>query len=142
MNDNIKIYGVDDVKKLFNQVENVSVKVLTKAAKTAAKIVLSHAKANAPIDTGNLKKSMKLKMERRRKWKRVYDIKFVGENLAKESKSGKRSFYPASQEYGWIMKNGKKHPGKRFLRDAADKNRDTVNKTVLNVLGQELDKLR
>lgn len=142
-----EIFGVKEVKKLLEDVGKAPAKVLTKAAKSGAKIVQADAKANAPVDTGNLKRGIKLKTEKRRKYKRVYEIGFFGkggkgEEFVKIGKNGKRSFYPVSQEYGWVDKSGKKHPGKRFLRNAVDHNRERVKNEMLTVMGTEIDKLK
>jgi hypothetical protein len=60
--------------------------------------------------------------------------KAYNEQLAKTSKGGKRSYYPASQEFGWIKKDGTKVPGKHFIRDAGDSNEGKFQKTVIDTM--------
>src|SRR5690606_13918960 len=89
------------------------------------------AKRNAPVDEGNLKRGIILKRERaRNNAKAVYQITidpkmndvFVKmSSQSKDSKgNAKRSYYPASQEYGYMTKNGRYIPGYRYMRRAAD----------------------
>jgi len=141
------IFGVKEVKKLLEEAGKAPAKVLTKAVKTSAKIVLLAARDNAPVDTGTLKKGIRLKAERRKSGKCVYQIGIFGasgggEEFVKHSSKGKRSFYPASQEYGWTDEYGHYHPGYRYLRNAADRNTERVHTSILQILGEELDKLR
>ena len=140
----VTITGVDEVIRLMQQVDKVSQSVVTRAAKAGANIVKKDAKANAPVRSGALKKSITMKAEKRKKGKKVYDIKFVGENLVKISKSGKRSFYPVSQEYGWMTKSGKKIIPKKagYLRNAIKNNRTKVQQTMIDVMKTELEKVR
>lgn len=142
------VVGVREVQRLFEEVGRAPAKVLTKAVKKSARIVLLAARANAPVDEGNLKKGIRLRAERRgRRGKRVYQVGVFGksgggEEFVKYSSRGKRSFYPASQEYGWTDESGKYHPGYRYLRNAADRNAQRVHTSILEIMGEELDKLR
>jgi len=112
--------------KMYSKMEISIPKELTKAVKKGIKPIYDEAKANAPEGkTGNLKDAMITKREKSKKrGKVVYQITFdsaYNDVLAKESKDGKRSYYPASQEYGWITRSGRKVPGKFYMRNAADK---------------------
>lgn len=137
----VTVTGIDEVIRLFRQVDNVSQKVVTKAAKAGANIPYKQAKRDAPQGkTKNLKKAIKMKAEKRKRGKKVYDIKFVGDGLVKISKDGKRSFYPVSQEYGWMGRDGNKIvPRKaRYLRNSIDQNRNAVEQKILDVMAEEL----
>lgn len=141
------IIGVKEVKKMLEDVGKAPAKVLTKSVKSGAKIALNSARDNAPVDTGNLKRGIRLKAEKRRNGRRVYGVGFFGksgkgEEFVKESKKGKRSFYPVSQEFGWIDEQGKRHPGKRFLRNAIDNNRGSIQDKILETMAEEIDKVR
>lgn len=142
------LIGLDEIIKTLQQVDKIATRSITKAAKAGAQIVLTNARINAPVDTSNLKKGIKLKLEKsKEKVKKVYQIGFFGksgkgEEFVKISKDGKRSFYPVSQEYGWIDADGTKHQGKRFLRDALDNNRIQVTEKTLTTLANEIDKVR
>jgi len=139
----IEVLGIREVNKLFKKLDKVSQSVVTRAAKAGAKIARDDVRTNAPVgDTKKLIKSIKMKAEKRKRMKKVYDIKFVGEGLVKISKDNKRSFYPISQEYGWVTQTGKKVQGKRFLRNAIDNNRETIKKVVLSTMVSELKKVK
>jgi HK97 gp10 family phage protein len=139
-----EIEGLEEVMRMFREVGEVSQKIITKAAKTGAKIVQQDAKSNAPKDTGKLKRSIKMKAEKRKKGKKVYDIKFVGDDLAKIGKNGERSFYPVSQEYGWMGRDGNKIIPKktRFLRNAKEKNDARVKQLIINELKKGIEEVR
>jgi len=151
------ITGINEVKKLFEQVGKAPAKVLTKAAKSAGKVVQMAAKAHAPVgETGALRKGIKLKAEKAKKGKRVYQI-FIDNNpyfvklsknpnISKKTgkllRSAKRSFYPASQEYGWTDEHGNYTPGYQYMHKAADENGARAKAMMLEVMAKELDKLR
>ena len=62
--------------------------------------------------------------------------------FVKTTKDGKRYYYPASQEYGFITKDGGYVPGFHFLRDSIDDNKRQIEKTVVDELAKRIDKLR
>ena len=157
------ITGIKEVRKLFEAAGKAPAKVLTKATKSAGKVIQKAAKNNAPEDTGALRKHIKIKAEKAKKGKRVYQVWVDAESIkikgkiyklddgkgfAKDSKyskddkgEAKRSFYPASQEYGWTT-NGKYHPGFNYMHKAADDYGGTVKGLMLTIMASELDKLR
>ena len=132
------ITGIRELQQMLERGRRAPAKVLTVASKKGANIVRQAAKADAPKDTGKLKRSIKLKAEKRIVGKKIYQIKFIGDNLAKISQSGNRSFYPASQEYGWKKKDGSKHPGKHFMKHAIQLNKGTIEQTIINELTNSL----
>lgn len=136
----VTVTGIDEVMRLFQQVDRVSQTVVTKSAKAGANIAYKQAKRDAPVNKGTLKKSIKMKAEKRKRGKKVYDIKFVGDGLVKISASGKRSFYPVSQEYGWMGRDGNKIIPKkaRYLRNSIDQNREAIKQKTLDVMAEEL----
>lgn len=137
------VTGVDEIVRQLKRVGKAPAKVLTTATKKGANIIRSQAKSDAPKNTGALKRSIKIKSEKRKTGKKVYQIKFIGDNLAKVSKSGKRSFYPVSQEYGWTDKNGKRHlgDGKKFLRNALSNNRNLVQEVLISEIQRGLGEI-
>jgi HK97 gp10 family phage protein len=136
------IIGLKECRKLFEDAGKAPAKVLTKATKSAGKVIQTAAKSNAPEDEGTLKKAIKLKAEKAKKGKRVYQV-WVDANpdFVKYSKEGERSFYPASQEYGWT-RNGKYTPGFRYMHKAADTHYASAKAMMLRVMASELEKLR
>jgi HK97 gp10 family phage protein len=138
---------MDDFARLersIKRMEKFPTKYLTAAVKKGANPILKDAKANAPEDTGLLKKAMILKLEKTKtKGKKTYQVTFdkaYNEQLAKTSKGGKRSYYPASQEFGWIKKDGTKVPGKHFIRNAGDSNEGKFQKTVIDEMMKKIAK--
>jgi len=138
------IKGMAELESMFKQLGKVPQTVATKSARAGARIALKAAKANAPVDTGDLKRGIILKREKRRKpGKAVYDVMMsphMNDVFVKISKDGKRSYYPASQEYGFLTVDGGYVPGYRFLRNSIDDNKSAIEKKVLETAGKEVDK--
>jgi HK97 gp10 family phage protein len=138
------IEGLRQLERDMQRLGRVPQKVATKAARAGAAIARKAAKANAPVDTGELKKGVIMKAERKVKpGKKVYGIMIdpkKNDIFVKLSKRGKRSYYPASQEYGWTT-NGKYTPGYRYLRHAIENNDSKIEKAVIETAGKEVDKI-
>ena len=101
---------------------------IRKAARSAASYVLALARRNAPKKSGDLRRGIVLSpfAERSRyQGKAVYQVYLdekMNDTFVKYAKSGKRYYYPASQEYGFRTKTraGEKHvPGKYFMYAAS-----------------------
>ena len=132
------LIGLRELERTLRQIEKVPAKALTKATKKGANIMLQATKSNAPSDSGKMKRSMKLKAEKRKVGKKVYQIVYKDPDLIKISATGKRSFYPASQEHGWKLPNGRKIPGKHFQKNSLSANRNRIMKTVIEELVNSL----
>ena len=136
------ITGAEELLKMLDSGRMAPAKVLTKATKTGAEIVRNDAKMNSPVKKGELRRSIRLKSEKSKKvGKKVYRVLFIGDNLAKISSTGKRSFYPASQEYGWKTQNGKKVRPKDFMKNAIKQNRSIIEETIMVSLAGSLKEL-
>lgn len=129
---------------MFRELEKVPQTTVTKSARAGASIAYKSAKANAPVDTGNLKKGLILKRERRRKpGKAVYQVTFdpaMNDVFAKESKDGKRSYYPASQEYGFLTKDGGYIPGYRYLKRSITDNETAIEQKIIETAKKDVEK--
>lgn len=138
------IQGMRELQRLMRRLGAVPQKVANKAARSGAAIARKAAKSNAPVDTGELKKGLIMKAERRvKRGKKVYGIMMdpkKNDLFVKVSKSNKRSYYPASQEYGWTT-NGKYTPGYRYLRHALENNTRKIEQKVIETAGKEIDKI-
>src|SRR5690554_2689701 len=101
-----EIIGMDEVERAFKRLGKVPQTVATKAARSGATISLKAARANAPNDTGTLRRGIILKKERRTvAGKAVFGVMMdpaMNDVFVGISKEGKRSYYPASQEYGFL----------------------------------------
>jgi HK97 gp10 family phage protein len=145
MSHGFELEGFDELVRTIEQLEKLPQKVVTKAARQGANIDLKETKQNAPEYTGTLKHSIKLVGERTRiRGKKVYDVTFdraYNHALVKFSKNGKRSYYPASQEYGYKLRNGFHLEGLRFMRKAVDEKAQEIQQKMVDVLASEIDKL-
>lgn len=138
-----KIKGMAELEKSIKRLGKLPQKCVTKAARKGANVAFKNAKANAPVDEGDLKKGLVLKGEKVRvKGKKVYQVSFkkaMNDTFVKISKDGKRSYYPASMEYGYFARNGRYVPGYHYLRNSIEKNTKQIEKTTVDVLAKEID---
>lgn len=138
------IAGMKELERSFKELGKVPQTVVTKAARAGARIALRAAKANAPEDTGQLKRGIILKGERTKiRGKKVYDVMMdpaMNDVFVKVSKEGKRSYYPASQEYGFLTVNGGYVPGYHFLRRAITDNEIAIEKKILSETKSAVEK--
>jgi len=141
-----KIEGMEELEKTIRKLGKLPQKCVTKAAKKGAQIALKAAKQKAPFLTGALEEGIILKGEKtRRKGKKVYQVTMnpaMNDIFVKTTKDGKRYYYPASMEYGFITRDGGYSPGFHYLRDSLVDNKERIEKTVVDVLAKEIDKLR
>ena len=141
-----EIEGMKELEKTIRKLGKLPQKCVTKAAKKGAQIALKAAKQKAPFLTGALEEGIILKAEKtKKKGKKVYQVTMnpaMNDVFVKTTKDGKRYYYPASQEYGFITKNGGYVPGFHYLRDSLVDNKERIEKTVVDVLAKEIDKLR
>ena len=126
---NFKIEGMKELKRSLKRLGKVPQKHVTSSAKKGMNIALKNAKANAPYDTGALKKGIILVGEKAKaKGKKVYRIVFdraMNDVFQKRNKEGKvTGYYPVSQEYGFFARDGRYIPGFRFIRDSLTDNVD------------------
>ncbi len=133
-----------ELQKSLERLGKVPQKHVTSSSRKAMNIVLKDAKATAPVDTGALKKGMKLKGERSRdKAKKVYQVIFddkYNHIFQKKNKEGKiTGYYPVSQEYGFFAKNGRYIPGYRFIHDSLADNTRKVEKKIVSEMKKRID---
>ena len=139
-----KIEGMKELQKSLEKLGKVPQKHVTSSSRKAMNVVLKDAKANAPYDTGMLKKGMKLKGERSRaKAKKVYRVIFdpaMNDVFQKKNKEGKvTGYYPVSQEYGFFAKNGRYIPGYRFISDSLIENTSKIQQTIVSEMKKRID---
>lgn len=140
-----EILGARELEETFRALGKVPQTVATQSARAGARIVQRAAKANAPEDEGHLKKGIIINREKRRvRGKAVYDVMIsphLHDIFVKVSKEGKRSYYPASQEYGFLTADGGYVPGYRYMRRAADENEITVEKKMVAEGRKAIDRI-
>lgn len=139
-----KIEGMDKLKKDLENLGKVPQKHVTASAKKGMSIVLKDARANAPYDTGQLKKGIILKPERSKsKGKKVYEVVFdsaMNDVFQKKNAAGEvNGYYPVSQEYGFFARDGKYIPGFRFIHDSLSDNAQSMSQTMINTMKTKID---
>jgi len=143
---NYKIEGMKELEKLIKELGKLPQKTVNKAAISGATIALKSARENAPKDKGELEQGIILKAERNKApGKKVYQItmdKSKNDIFVKESKDGNRAYYPASQEYGFLTRDGGYVQGEHFMRNSIDDNATQIEKKIVDKLTAEIDKLR
>lgn len=141
-----QIQGMRELERLVRRLGQIPQRSVTKAARAGAKIALKDARAKAPVDTGDLKKGIIMKGERRVKLgKKVFDVTIdpaKNNVFVKTSADGtKRYYYPASQEYGFMTAGGGYIPGYRYMRKAIDDNARQIEEKVIEVAREDVDKV-
>jgi len=141
-----EVEGLKELERTIRKLGKLPQKCVTPAAKKGATIALKAAKANAPFLTGALEEGIVLKGERaRKKGKKVYQVTMnpaMNDVFVKTTKDGKRYYYPASQEYGFITRDGGYVPGIHFLRNSIDDNKAEMERVMVQELAKQIDKLR
>ena len=141
---NFKVEGMKELERSLKKLGKVPQKHVTASAKKGMNISLKDSRANAPYDTGMLKKGIVLKGERSRyKGKKVYRVVFdraMNDVFQKKNKEGKvTGYYPVSQEYGYFAKNGRYIPGYRFIHDSLTDNVSKIGKTIVSEMKKKID---
>lgn len=133
------------LEQTMKQMGKVPQKCVTKAARKGGNALIRAVRRNAPVDTGALKKGLKLKGEKhRKKGKKAYQVTFSADDndvFQKKNADGEiTGYYPVSQEYGFFAKNGRYIPGYRYMRNAAEDNEAEINGVMLDTLDKELER--
>lgn len=141
---NFKVEGMKELEKSLKKLGKVPQKHVTASAKKGMNISLKDSRANAPYDTGALKKGIVMKGEKARvKGKKVYRIVFdrnMNDVFQKKNKEGKiTGYYPVSQEYGFFAKNGRYIPGYRFISDSLIENTSKIQQTIVSEMKKKID---
>lgn len=141
---NFKIQGMNKLRADLKKLGQVPQKHVTPSAKKGMNIVLKDAKANAPYDTGQLKKGIILTGERTRlKGKKVFRVVFdssMNDIFQKKNTDGKiNGYYPVSQEYGFFAKNGRYIPGFRFIHDSLTDNAQKAGQVMVDTMKKKID---
>lgn len=141
-----KIEGMKELERTIRELGKLPQKCVTPAAKKGARIALKAAKAKAPFLTGALEEGIILKGEKlRKRGKKVYQVTMnpaMNDVFVKTTKDGKRYYYPASMEYGFITRDGGYVPGFHYLRDSLVDNKAAIERTVVDELAKQIDKLK
>jgi len=153
MSVSIKLEGVGSVQAVFRELadeigdKKANSKILIPAVRESMKPVLAKARADAPVDTGGLKRSLQVEARRpNRKDKRSKYIANTdtvislvttapGKKLAKLGiKSDARAI---AQEFGTA-----KHPAHPYLRVALESQSTSVVNNLAGILARRIDKYK
>ena len=139
-----KVEGMRELQKSLKRLGDVPQKHVTASARRGMNTVLKESRANAPVDTGALKKGMKLQGERsRHKGKKVYQVVFnkkYNEIFQKKNASGDiTGYYPVSQEYGFFARDGSYIPGYRFIHQSFASKAKEMEKTIVKEMKKRID---
>lgn len=141
-----KIEGMRELKKNLEKLGKVPQKHVTASAKKGMNTILKDARANAPYDTGQLKKGIisvgerpPTKTKGKKVYRLVYDSK-MNDTFQKKNADGKvTGYYPVSQEYGYFTKNGRYIPGFRFIHGSLVQNAKAMEKTIVDTMKKKID---
>ncbi|SFC52339.1 HK97 gp10 family phage protein [Bacillus sp. UNCCL81] len=146
----VEIEGYRQLEQTLGQLEKIPQKIVTKSARKGANVVFKQAKKNTPVEIGNLKKGIILRPEKTRtKGKKVFQVvmdRRFNRFFVKISKSGKRAYYPASQEYGFFSRGpngsrGRYIPGYNYLRGSNDSKQGEAKQIIIRTMLTEVDKI-
>lgn len=142
----VEIEGLKELERTIRKLGKLPQKCVTPAARKGARIALRAARDRAPWETGELSNGIIIKGERaRKKGKKVYQVTMdpaKNDIFVKTTADGKRYYYPASQEYGFITKDGGYVPGLHYLRNSIDDNKAEIERVTVQELAKQIDKLR
>ncbi len=135
---------MNKVQQSIKRLGKIPQKHVTASVKKGMNIILRDSKANAPVDSGNLKKGIKLAGERAAiKGKKVYRVVFdrtMNDIFQKKNSDGEiTGYYPISQEYGFFARNGRYIPGYRFIHDSLTQNAQKSGKVMVDTMKQKID---
>jgi hypothetical protein len=136
---------MDELMRMFRRLEKLPQAVVVKAARHGTAIARKAAKANAPVDSGELKSGIVQRQERRTKLgKAMFDVIMnasKNQTFVKMTKSGVRYYYPASQEYGYRLKDGGYMPGLKYMSRALSNNYVRIQRKIVEVGRDEVEKI-
>ena len=138
------IEGMDKLEESAKRLGKIPQKFVTQSTKKAMTPILKKARANAPYDTGDLKKgSIMVGEKSKSKAKKSYRIVFdraMNDVFQKPNKEGKvTGYYPVSQEYGYYTKSGSYIPGFRFISGAFTGQASQVEKTIITEMENKME---
>lgn len=160
-----RIEGLEQtIQRLDGLKKSVRNRILKKATRQAARVVLKAAKAKCPAETGWLKKSLGIKVGVSRRKGRVYGLIGPRTTEVKDKKTGQRKLtsfgkrimasgtkrrpahYAHLVEFGHVIRRAEGGPefgrvaAKPFLRPAWDTSRDAAFQAFARAVNEELRK--
>ena len=128
---NIKIEGAKELENKLKGFEpKIGRKVIRQALRKAAKVILIAAKANVPVVTGDLKKSLKVRALKKKRHR--YGVMVA---ISAGWFKGK-TFYGAFVEFGTS-----RMPAKPFMRPAYDSEKDKAGMVLRSELKKGIEQV-
>lgn len=135
MNFNFEIEGIDDALDILEDIGPKKAKNLLRAtAAGMASEIAKDIKKNTPVDTGELKKSIKTKRRRSQKDHYISDVVVERGSSAKYD-----GYYWRFVEYGTAGNAG--NPPAPFIRPAAEKYFNQIDKKMTQQFGKKYEAL-
>jgi HK97 gp10 family phage protein len=118
----VTVQGADKIVKALKSMDEEAADVLEKGAKAGGKIALNYARNHCPVDTGNLRNSLKLSDDKKTKKKATVKVD-----------------YDKSIKYGAFVELGTRgRQPNPFLRNAVDKNQKEINEEIVSTISKAL----
>ena len=120
----VKIEGAEQLAKALRNMDEAAASVLMSGAKAGGEIALKDAQAHCPVDSGDLKASLKL-----------------AEDKKTEKRASVKVDYDKAIKYGAFVELGARgRPGNPFLRNAVDKNQDKINEAIVKEIADAVER--
>lgn len=138
-----EITGGPELMAFFNDLGNaVKKRIANEAIVTGLTPIVDAARSLAPADTGNLKNSIGFRVGKSKKGASVFakigprtGFDFTDKNGVKHQAAK----YGTFMEFGHLMQNGKKAPGKPFMRPAFASCKDVAMSEISRVIGTKVE---
>lgn len=127
----INIEGAKELEKKLKSFEpKLGRQIVKQALRNGAKVILAAAKANVPVRSGALKKSLKVRAMKKRR--HSYGVMVATSD----------DWFKGEQFYGAFLEFGTSRMAARpFVRPAFDSEKDTAEKIIINDLRQGIEKV-
>jgi HK97 gp10 family phage protein len=122
----VTVRGVEELRRDLNRLSvAVGDRLINNAARAGARVVVRAAKVKAPVETGELQKSLRVRRRTADERKRGEVVAYAGTSL----------FYARFYELGTS-----RQPARPFLRPAADESHAEIFRTIQESLSRGIDR--
>lgn len=134
----MNIEGLDELKKAFNLLpQRVAAKAASKSVREGAKVIQKAAKAKVPVDTGNLKRSIAIKVLNKKR-DAMEVVAIIGPGAGHFSK--KKQTRTGDGFYGFFVECGtKKMKAQPFMRPAYDESKIEAQQAIMDIIGEAIE---
>lgn len=146
----VQLRGMAELRRSLKKLEpRIQKNILRGATRAVAKEIRDDARANAPVDTGNLRKNIMHRSRRGRRgisrasvWIREEGKRAVmkGGKVSIDYLTGRNAFYWRFVEYGHHDRGGNFIPGKHFITRAYERMRTRIDSVMASYVRKRIDK--